>query len=473
MRVLLVNPPAQHIIRESLPPVVEDSTGIYPPLGLLYVAAYAETVPGCEVRVLDCQAEQVDHARLPGYLATWQPDVVGIQAMTFTLIDATLVARAVRQARPDATIVMGGPHPTLFPFETLEIPAVDAVVVGEGEFTFARLLEHILKTGTAGPVDGVLTRQTPDRESPPLNYIQDLDALRWPARNLIDLTRYSSPMARHGRVTTMMSSRGCPFDCVFCDRPQMGKRFRKRSALSVFEEMAHCVRNLGIEEIIFYDDTFTVDRQRVLDLCDRIIAERLPVTWDIRARVDTMTPDMIIRLRQAGCRRIHYGVETGCQRIQATIGKRLDLSRVREVFGATRAAGIETLGYFMIGLPTETRADLDETLRLLVELPMDYAHIGILTPYPGTAIYRDALKRGIYPDDYWRTFARNPTPDFHPRYWNEVFTDDELNRILKDAYHRFYSRPGYLLKRVLTVRSPGELFRKGVLGLKLLFSVRP
>jgi len=473
MKVLLINPPTEHIIRESLPAVVEDSTGVYPPLGLLYVAAYAEDVAGSDVRVLDCQAENVGHDDLPQHISAAAPDVVGIQVMTFTLIDAARCAKAVRAAAPGAFVVFGGPHATLYPEESAAIEEVDAVVVGEGEFPFAALLTALRDGTSAESVPAVVTKASVacGAARPALSYIEDLDALKMPARHLIDARRYYSPMATHRRAMTMMSSRGCPYQCTFCDRPQMGKRFRKRSAQSVFREMAACVQELGVGEIFFYDDTFTVDKQRVVDICDLILDSKLKVLWDIRARIDTMTPQVVEKLRAAGCVRIHYGVETGCQRLQAEIGKNLDLAKVSEVFDYTRRAGIETLGYFMLGLPTETRRDLDETLDLLVRLPMDYAHIGIFTPYPGTAVYRQALETGVYDTDHWREFARRPTPDFSPRYWNQTFSDAELFDLLKTAYARFYRRPRYLLRRLLKIRSATELVRKASLGIKLLTQV--
>jgi radical SAM superfamily enzyme YgiQ (UPF0313 family) len=473
MKVLLVNPPTDHIIRESLPPVVEDSTGCYPPLGLLYVAAYAEGVAGCEVRVMDCQAERIGCAGLEARIREFGPDVVGIQAMTFTLIDALAVARAAKRANGACFVVMGGPHPTLYPGETAQLPDVDCVVAGEGEFPFEALLTALGSGRAVDGIPGVVTRRgvASGRPAGAIQHIRDLDQLKRPARHLLNPALYSSPLATEHQVTTMMSSRGCPGKCIFCDRPQMGKVMRKRSAESVVSEMAACVRELGIGEILFYDDTFNIDRARVLEICERIRAAGLKVRWGIRARVDTMTPEVIRSLRQAGCSRISYGVETGSPRLQKLIRKNLDLEQVRAVFAQTRNAGIETLGYFMIGLPTETKAEVDETVALLLSMPMDYAHIAVFTPYPGTSIYRDALARGVYDTDHWGEFARHPGPGFVPRYWNENFTDADLLAILRSAYARFYGRPGYMLRRFGKIRSVRELVSKATLGFKLLREV--
>jgi radical SAM superfamily enzyme YgiQ (UPF0313 family) len=473
MKVLLVNPPADHIIRESLPPVVEDSTGCYPPLGLLYVAAYAEGVAGCDVRVLDCQAEKIGCSDLEATIRDVGPDVVGIQAMTFTLIDALAVARAAKRANSACFVVMGGPHPTLYPVETVQLPDVDCVVTGEGEYPFEAMLQALGRGHAVEGIPGVVTRRSLASARPvdEIHHIRNLDGLKQPARHLLNPSLYFSPLAAERQVTTMMSSRGCPGKCIFCDRPQMGKVMRKRSAESVVSEMVACVRELGIGEILFYDDTFNIDKARVLEICERILAAGLRVRWSIRARVDTMTPDVIRSLRKAGCTRIAYGVETGSPRLQTLIRKHLDLEQVRAVFAETRSAGIETLGYFMIGLPTETEAEVEETVALMLSMPMDYAHIAVFTPYPGTSIYRDALAEGVYDVDYWRDFARHPTSDFIPRYWNENFTDAGLHQVLQTAYARFYGRPGYMLHRLGKIRSLGEFVSKAALGFRLLSQV--
>lgn len=468
MNVLLINPPAQNIIRESLPTVVEDCTGVYPPLGLLYVATYAESLPGCHVRILDCQAECVSYNELASIVRSFAPDVVGIQAMTFTMIDVLKVAETVKATAPKAIVVVGGPHPTIYPRETVNLSPVDAVVYGEGEIAFKTILERI-----EGPLDNIPSVMTKESAKHTgldisLQYISDLDALKMPSWHLLDLSRYYSPIARSRSVTTMMSSRGCPCRCTFCDRPQMGKVFRKRSARNVFEEMSYCVRKLGVGEIIFYDDTFTIDQKRVLELCDILEHENLQVQWDIRARIDTITPEIIWHLKRAGCVRIHYGVESGSPRIQKVIKKNLNIDQVKDVFLATHKAGIETLGYFMIGLPLETLEDVNMSLDLLVDLKMDFANITVFTPYPGTEIYKQALIDGIYEKDYWQEFARDPSPGFVPKFWNEHFSDKELWKLLKLGYRRFYLRPGYALDRIFRIKSPIELFRKVVLGAKLI-----
>jgi radical SAM superfamily enzyme YgiQ (UPF0313 family) len=454
------------MLRGAVPPVVEDETGFFPPLGLLYVAAHARTVSEVNVSLLDCEAQCVDYDTLDQVIRDHRPDLIGVQVMTFTLLDAIKTAEAAKRVAPSCPIVFGGPHATIFPSETISLPQVDYVIQGEGEYPFAALVEALRDHRPVHDIAGVLTKDRPV-EAFGLKHIEDLDALKSPARDLLPIEVYRSAMARRNPVTTMMSSRGCPGQCTFCDRPQMGKIFRKRSAQSVVDEMEHCVRDLGIREIVFYDDTFTIDQRRVLEICDLIQRRGLRACWDIRARADTMTPEMLAALRRAGCYRIHYGVESGSPSTQKRIQKHLNLDRVREVFAATRKVGIETLGYFMIGLPGETERELRQTLDLMCSLKMDYAHIAMLTPYPGTRIYATGLADGVYDRDFWREYAKNPTPDFTPLSWTEHFTQDELQTHLRDAYRRFYFRPRYVLQRAVRVRSLRELLSKAGLGFKM------
>ncbi len=470
MKVLLVNPPyLQPVQGGNLPRALEEKPFVFPPLGLLYVAAAAQRMPDVTVSVIDAAAESLDQHQLQSRIQEMEPAVLGIQAMTFTLLDALDTARIAKERNPDIHIVFGGPHPSLYPQETAQLPPVDSVVVGEGEYVFPDILRALSKGSPLEGITGVVTLANSDQSIKGPQHIADLDTLGLPARELLSINLYHNPLARSNPVTTMMSSRGCPGRCIFCDRPHMGKCFRKRSAKSVVDEMASCKEELGVGEVVFYDDTFTIDCQRVIDICSLLMDRNLNMPWDIRARVDTIRPEMLNTMRKAGCHRIHYGVETGSQRLQKRLKKNIDLTRARDVFAATRRAGIEALGYFMVGIPDEAESDLRQTMDLLTSLPMDYAHIGIFTPFPGTEIYREALASGFYAEDYWRDFAKNPTKDFSPRHWNQNFSEEELASILRRAYRKFYQRPSYLLRQLSRVRSCSQLWQKAKLGFRLLF----
>ncbi len=468
MKVLLIYPPAHHMITTNVPDVVDEHTGHYPPLGLMYVASYAEKHTNHEIEILDTQVEEMDYDAIRQEIARRKPDVVGIQTMTFTVIDAILTAKAVKEVDKSIHVCLGGPHVNIFPEETISIPYVDSLVLGEGEYAFADLVNSLNSGGNLNTVKGIVFKKGNEiinTGARPL--IGKLDEIPFPARHLTPIKKYSSVLARRTPVTTMMTSRGCPYRCLFCDRPHLGKVFRARSALNVVDEMEVCV-NMGLSEFFLYDDTFSINKKRVSDVCEEIINRKLNIGWDIRARVDTVDEAILRKLKAAGCERIHYGVEAGTPEILHVLKKDIDLKRVKEVFKMTRDIGITTLAYFMIGNPTETKEQILKTIGFANSLNADFVHISLTTPFPATELYRLGLQTGVLKSDYWKEFAEDPKLDFVPELWEENLSRDELISLLRQAYKSFYTRPGYIFKQTLKVRSWSEFKRKARAGLSLL-----
>jgi radical SAM superfamily enzyme YgiQ (UPF0313 family) len=468
MKILLIYPPKEHEILTNVPRIIEEETGRYPPLGLLYLASYLKEQTTHKVEVLDAQIEKLSYEALRERIRLASPDLVGIQAFTFTLIDAILVARLVKEVNSKIIVCLGGPHPSIYPQETARFSEVDFVIKGEGEYSFLALLKALEGLISLNRVPGLYYKEGSQIISgPPQDFIKDLDRLPFPQRQMLPFKRYYSVLARHQPITTIISSRGCPFKCLFCDRPHLGKAFRSRCAQDVVDEMETCL-NLGIKEIFFYDDTFTVDRKRALDICDEIIGRRISVNWDIRTRVDLVDRQLLERLRRAGCLRIHYGVEAGTEKILRVLRKQIDLRQTQEIFKISRQLGITTLAYFMIGSPTETGDDILETINFAIRLNPDFVHFSVTTPFPGTELYRQGLERGILKYDYWGQFARDPRENFLPAFWEENLSHQELLRLLRLAYRRFYARPGYIIKELLRVKGLGEFKKKVKAGLKVV-----
>ena len=471
LRVLLVNPPRFNELIGKNPAIIEKHRGFNPPLGLLQLAGYVEAHTPHQVEVLDAQPRGWDYTELQHQLAARRFDVVGVTAMTFTLVDVFLTCQAVRHVRPEAKIVLGGPHVHLYPEETISRPEVDFLLLGEGEIAFADFLTKLHDPDLWPTVKGLVYRD--ERGLPVNNGIapsaSDLDGLGFPARQKLRLDDYTSLLGRSNRVTTMFTSRGCPYRCTFCDRPYSPvlSGFRFRSAAHVADEMELCAE-MGIREAFIYDDTFTVRRDRVYELCEEIKRRRLRFTWDVRAHVNTVTSDLLRAMADAGCDRVHYGVESGNDRMIRVIQKNHSVERVENAFRWTRDAGMETLAYFIIGQQTETASDIQDSIDLAKRLAPNYVHFTIFCPYPGTAIYEEGLARGILNRDVWREFALDPRPGFEPPVWEENFTRQELREMLVKCYKSFYMRPRYLLKSALRLRSFGELKRKARAGLSVL-----
>jgi radical SAM superfamily enzyme YgiQ (UPF0313 family) len=468
MRVLLLNPPRANEIVGNNPSIIEEERGLNPPLGILYLAGYLEQHTSHDVAVLDSQVERLDYPQLRDRVEGLRPEVVGITVMSFTLIDVIKSIAIVKEACPEAKIVLGGPHVHLYPTETIALDHVDCLVLGEGEGSFARLLECIDDPAALHQVPGLVFRDNGavvQTAAPSL--IEDLDALPFPARHLVPYRKYNSLLTKGDVATTVFTSRGCPFKCRFCDRPHLGHRFRARSPQSVVDELEVCVK-MGIEDFLIYDDTFTSNRQRAKDICDEIVRRNLDIGFDIRARVDTIDEELVLKLKQAGCTGIHYGVEAGTERVLKVLNKGITISQVQQAFAMTRKQGIAVLAYFMIGNPTETLEEIQTTFSVMRSLRPDFVHLTILTPFPGTQVYEDALERGIIDRDVWREFAANPTAEFTPPHWGEHFTREELSALLIKGYRSFYLRPFYIMRRLAKLRSYGELKRKARAGLKVL-----
>lgn len=473
MRVLLINPPRLNEITADNPSFIDEERGFNPPLGLLYLASYLKQKSNHQVYGLDAQVERLNYNSIfKTKIKECNPDVVGITAMTFTLIDVLKVVELVKEVEKELdkkiNVVLGGPHAHLFPKETISLEGVDFVIKGEGEIPFAKLLEALENHGDFSAIAGlVYQNENGIIDNPVGDFIEDLNELPFPDRTILPVEKYNSILGGNHIVTTMFTSRGCPFQCAFCDRPHLGKKFRARSAKSVVDEMEVCL-GLGIQEILVYDDTFTVDRQRVIDICDEITKRNLNFIWDIRARVDTVDEFILKKLKFAGCARIHFGVEAGTEKILKVLNKGIKLEQVRNAFRAAREIGIETLAYFMVGAPTENKEDILQTIKFAKAIKPDYAHITILTPYPATNIYYQALAEGVIKNDYWKEFARNPKQGVITQYWEKELSKDELFYFLNKFYKSFYGRPSYIFRQFLKIRSWRDFEKRMKAGLKIL-----
>ena len=471
MKVLLINPPRFHELIGKNPAIVEKHRGFNPPLGVLSLAGYLEEHTDHEVEVIDAQPPGWSYEELAQQIAQRSFDVCGITAMTFTLIDVIKTCRVVRRVNPQCSIVLGGAHVHLFPDETIRLPEVDYLIQGEGEITFADFLDKLDDPARLAKVPGLVYM---DAKGKVVNNgispsTKDLDRLGIPARHKLDVGMYTSLLGRDDIITTMFTSRGCPYRCTFCDRPfsPVISGFRWRSARHVVEEIEKCIE-LGISEAFIYDDTFTVRKDRVHELCDEIIKRGIRFRWDVRAHVNTVNPDLLRHMAEAGCDRIHYGVEAGNDRMLRTIKKNTTVARIKDAVRATHEAGMEVLTYFIIGQQTETASDIDDSLALAKELKPNYAHFTVFCPYPGTEIYMNGLETGIIKEDVWLKFAQAPEPGFTLPVWEENFTRQELREMLVKCYKSFYLRPGYVARNLARIRSAGELRRKMRAGLSVL-----
>lgn len=417
MRVLLLHPARDHSI---------DRLVRLPPLGLACVAG-ALREAGHDVRILDVAVLPRWEPELGVLLSAWRPQVVGLSAATAVFGPALALAATVKQADPRATVVLGGVHATLVPGEVLREPHVDYAVHGEGERTAVELLSALAGREPVEGIPGIAFRGTAGpRVNPARPLVADLDELPRPAYDLLPMGRYSTPFSAPGTVTSMVTSRGCPYPCTFCDAFVVhGRRYRAHSAERVVAEIRDLVREHGVREVLFKDSEFTLDRARVDRFCDRMIDGGPRVTWTCSARVDRVDAPLLEKMAAAGCRVIQLGVESADPAVLAALRKGIAEDEVREAFRAARAAGIETVANLMVGSPGETWRSIEQTRRLLAEIRPDHLNVQVLVPYPGTALFGTLA-------------GRPPVPD------------EEAQRRRRALLRSFYLRPGRIAERVFT-----------------------
>ena len=473
MNVVFISPPERHSIENSLPEQIDQGGGVYPRLGLLYVASYFERATGLKTDFVDAPALRMDYARLEEEIRRRPIDVAGISVLTFNLIDACKAASLVKKHHPKARIVFGGHHANYYPAESVRLPEVDYVITGDGEVSFTLLVEAIDRGEKPGELDAIPGLSWSDGREAHVSSRRgdagDLNGLPFPARHLINLRNYNSLIGMRDVTATIQSSRGCPFACTFCDIRRTA--FRYREPANVVDEVQSLLEQ-GIDDFFFVDDTITIRKKRVHEICREIGRRGLKVNFKISSRVDCITEDLLRDLRRAGCYRIHYGVESASQRSLDYMEKGITPDEVREVFRQTRKAGIGTYAYMMIGIPGETREEMEATFDFAVELDPDYCQFSICTPYPKTALYERMLRDGIVPYDYWQDFAERPREGFRVKFWNPDFSEEELREIQQWGHRKFYGRPRFVLRELSRVRSLVDLKRKAAVGVSLLLGGR-
>jgi anaerobic magnesium-protoporphyrin IX monomethyl ester cyclase len=481
----MINPPAENLVVENPDEQGEsfieaDDYGYFPPLGMLYVLSHLEAhTSGHDLHLKDCVAEHISHGELAAIVEDIQPDVVGITSFTISLVDVVMVARTVRAIRPDAHICLGGHHPIAFPVEAASLKEFDSVIVGEGEIAFTDLVNALEKDEDYTSILGVYTSDSikpfasntiKDKRflahvTVPPAYVEDVDTLPFPNRRFINHIDYHSIVGIDSKLATIITSRGCPYLCTFCDVPY--KKYRQRSHASVLDEVEECMA-MGYGEFHFYDDLFNINEKKVLEFCDEIERRGLEFTWDFRGRVNTITRPMLERAQKCGLRMISFGIETGTDAGLRELRKGSKTQQARDAFKWCRELGIDTIADFIIGLPFEkSENDINESVDFLLDINPDYLSLAILTLYPNTEIYDQALAKGLIEENRWRDFSLDPKPGFTVDHWEEHMSVHELVKLQRKVYHRFYFRPSYILKSFLKTRTLYE-FKAKLLGMLTL-----
>lgn len=454
IRVGLVFPPYKEYCDAVSLPENKQHLGIIPPLSLAYVAAILEKA-GCKVELIDALALNLTKEQVVDRLKKFSPDFLGF---TCTTVDFhyTLSWINYLKEKTSLPVIVGGIHLSVYPKQTLTHQAIDYGVVGEAEETLPEILECLVNKRDLSKVKGICCRDNghivvTESRTP----VQDLDSCPFPARHLLPNDKYYSLISKRKNFTAMLTSRGCPYQCIFCDNRTIPYRYR--SPKSVVDEMEQCHNLFKINEIDIFDALFSVSANRVIEICSEIKRRRLELRWSFRTRVDLITKEILAELREAGCVRIYYGIESGNATILNNINKKVDIDVIKKVVNLTKEMGIDTFGYFMIGNVGETEETIKETLDLMLQLPLDYVQITPVFAPPNTALY-EMLKREIK-RDWWAEYTLDVTKEEPLSRYGTNLTDEQIKRYVRECYLRFYLRLGYVIKAVSKLNSWDEAIR--------------
>lgn len=469
MRVLLLIPPEETYIEASAHHNIDRQREPRPKLGVLYVGAFLKAHrPETELRILDCPSEGIDTFGCESFVRNFRPHLVGITALSFTYFDALKASRMIKGIDPSIKVCMGGIHTTLYPEETLMQESVDYVVIGEGELTFSELLSCVEKNETLHTVKGLGFRRD---SSIIVNEPRDLtdsnlDNLPFPNYDLVNYKRYSHVLGVGDITLSIQTSRGCPFKCAFCSHRRT--RYRYRSAESVTKEMEHLVKR-GIRSFFFVDDNFTLQRDRVINICKAITKKKWDIDFKVSSRIDTLDEEMMEYLKQAGCSRISLGVESSHQKHLDYLDKDVSAEQAISTIEGAHRVGLPIFAYMMIGFPGQTWEEMLEEVRFLKRLKVEYASFSLLSLYPKTELYSRELKKKALPDDIWQEFARQPKPDFKAPLANNRYTQNELRRFQSRLAARFYFTFDNILCRVKEAKNFGQIKRYSKIAYNILF----
>ncbi len=468
LNVLLVQPPLHKSIDRSYA-----SKQI--PINLGYIAASLEQ-EGANVKAVDFCVDDFVESDFIALLKEFNPAIVGFTGMTSSINFVRDIAKLTKQYDSSLLTVLGGVHITAIPKRTMEeIPQIDIGVIGEGEDTIKEIYRLKAEGKPLEGIKGTVVRVGGKLEINPMReLIKNVDAIPFPARHLFDVKKYNKSHVSRGfsrkyeKIMELITTRGCPNQCIFCaGHISYGYMLRARSCENITAEIDELIKNYGTRHIAIQDDTFTLNKALVTRICAYFKEKKL--SWDCNARVNTVDFELLKMMKDSGCRKISFGVESGSPRILKLIKKGTTLEQVRAAFAASKKAGIRyTEGTFILGShPSETEGEVKQTVDLIFELMPDFASLTIICPFPGTEIYRLMDEKKLLDENLdWSKFTFiNNTPPFKRL---ENLTAEQLVETQRKFLKTYYSSPRYLFSQIVKVRRISEVMYFMNLGKQLV-----
>jgi len=448
MTVLLIKPSTKFVYGK-LPSAVQV------PLGLAYIASVLEKA-GYRVRVLDMEVEKVTKSEFADVIKRTKPEVVGVTCTTPTYLTAIEICEAIKEISPEIITIIGGVHATTMPEKALKPTSIDYVVMQEGEITIKDLLTTLEKGNDLSNVQGIAYKKNGRVVlNATRKLIENLDDIPFPAWHLFSL-KYTYPDSLFKKVFPIITSRGCPGNCTFCNtKNNLGRKFRARSALNVVDELEYLVKKYDAKEIHIWDDNFTTKKKRVFEIRDLINSRKLKIKFAFPngIRADFLNEELLECLKEMGTYSIAIGVESGNQSILDRAKKGIKLEKIEETFRLTRKLKIETWAFFIIGLPGETNETIMNSIEFAKKIDPDIAKFHILKPYPGTQVYKEIEQEGLLlSDDYYQFGIHTP-----PVHKLPGLAPEDMTRYQKQANRSFFLRPSKIIQQILRLKSINRL----------------
>lgn len=430
-----------------------------PPLGIAALASFLR-LHQHEPKILDLAVENKDQIEV---CEQFKPDYVGFSVTTPLLFEAYKLAKQLKSRFSKLKIIFGGPHPSTNIEEVLNNDFVDFVVFGEGEYTLKELLDSIPFSGIKGLAykeDGKI-KINPHRE-----LIKNLDSLPMPAYDLLNIYKYPDhPLSIRKPNISIITARGCPFSCTYCNKSVFGRTFRKISYKNIVDQMEFLIHKYGIKEFQIVDDVFTLDKKRVKDFCRELLKRKLKIKWMTPngIRAESLDAETLKLMKKSGCHYLYLGIESGSQKVLDRIKKGITLEQVRHIVKLINKAGIRVGAFFMLGLPDETKIDIRKTIDFAKSLKLDSAKFGIMVPLPGTEIFDEYKNKGFIKNFDYSSYFWHKEPLFE----TDLISREALFDCYKKAYREFYFRPQYILRKMIKLNSFSDV-KNIINGLKVV-----
>ena len=425
----------------------------YPPIGLLYLASVLRK-ENFDVSLIDISFLQDSVEEAAYMIGKDKPLVAGIYVSSFGLYLAKMLISKVRILSPQTRIVVGGPHVHSEP-ACIEYLNADFGIVSDGEFAFPNLIKALINKAPIDGIPNVVRMVNSGVHINPIEVINDLDSIPFPARELWPHKIFSPRIS--GKIATMVSSRGCRFNCSFCASVYRGT-YRARSVENIIDELK-LLEGQGFCHVDFVDDNMSLDMVRMEDLCNTIIREKLKIRWECMSRIDCVEKGLLRLMKRANCMQIKYGIESGSERVRNMLmGKNIEDSRIKQVIRETKKAGILSLGFFLLGMPGESYEEANKTLQFSREIDSDYVEFRYVTLLPGSALSLEAMRQKKIPPDIWERLAGGERRAYDIL---DNFVPAEIKELRALAMRRHYFNMRFLLKEVfLRSGNPHVLFNK-------------